>query len=128
MSTNWRMRRSGQIRVLAQWKGDIFEHVQIGEQCAVLEKASPCADGARNRPARLKVRISSPATRIEPLSARTWPVMRRMQRGLAGAARSHDGRHSAARNIHVKPIDKSGARFTGIAQAADLDDGRFLIQ
>ena len=38
VSTSWRISRSGRSRVLAQRKGDVLEHGQVGEQRAVLEQ------------------------------------------------------------------------------------------
>ncbi len=65
-----------QIRVLAQREGDVLEHVQIGEQRAVLEQHAH-APAQHVQGVRLTVRISWPATCIEPPSADSWPVISR---------------------------------------------------
>ena len=49
------------------------------------------------------------------------------QRGLAGAARAHDGGDPAARNVHVEAGEHRPA-VHGIVEIADLDDGGGLIQ
>ncbi len=53
--------------------------------------------------------MSSPATMIEPLSARDLAGDQAQQRGLAGAARPHDRGDPAARDVHVEAAEDRAA-------------------
>ena len=62
--------------VLAQREGDVLEHVEVGQQRAVLEQHAH-APAQRVEIAPLQRATSSPSTTTRPASARSWPVIRR---------------------------------------------------
>ena len=97
VSTSLRISGFGQIRVLAHRKGDVLEHVEVGQQCAVLEQHPhalaqgvdlAAAQGATSWPKREHLAL------LGADLARDQPQQRR----LAGARGTHDRGDAPAAN------------------------------
>ena len=63
--------------VLAQREGDVLEHVEVGEQRAVLEQHAHLPAQRVELPAVAGRATSRPSTTTLPASGRSWPVMSR---------------------------------------------------
>ena len=67
--------------------------------------------------------MSCPATMMRAAVGGELAGDQPQQRRLAGAARPHDGGDPAARDVEIEPVEDRPPAH-GVAQIADLDDGR----
>ena len=106
--------------MLAQRERHVLEDVQVGEQRAVLEQHAH-APAQRVQPgAPQRAHVLSRDDQAARVRAQL-PGDQTQERGLAGAARSHDRGDPAGRDVHVEPVEDRPP-VDGIVQIADLDD------
>ena len=86
VSTSWRISDFGQVGVRAQRKGDVLEHVEIGEQRAVLEQHAHALAQREHLAALPGSRGPAPKTSTSPPLGAICAGDQPQQRGLAGAA------------------------------------------
>ena len=91
--------RFGQIGVFAQWKGDVFKHIHVGEQRAVLKQHPHAPAGGVERGGVHLADVLAVKQHLALLGA-LLAANQAHHRGFAAARGAHDGRDFAARHRH----------------------------
>ena len=108
-----------QLRVLTQWKRDVFKHAEVGQQRPVLEQ-HPEALAHLVELVLVQGRDVDAVDLDDALLRNQLPRYQSQQRRLAGAARPHNRRDLAFFQVQVEAIEHS-PRATRELEAAYLD-------
>jgi hypothetical protein len=112
--------RLGQLRVRAQWKGDVFVDIHVGEQRPVLEQHAHAASHGEQFLVRHLRDVLAEHADVAALGV-DLPGDELEQRRLAGARGAHDRGDPAAASGDVESVEDRAAA-DGVAHISDLNN------